>query len=202
MPSKPYGWDPVTIRYRDPVTGRYITRDAVRQVMDELITKSQQRITTASDALRSHQLSLLEWRDIMRTEIKNIHLASEALASGGWAQLDAGAFGRVGARVKTQYQYLENFMRQVLDGTQRTDGTFFNRARQYVASARPAFHESMLEGARAAGYRFERNILHPAEHCTECLDMSALGKVPLGTLIPIGSRICRGNDRCSIRYYP
>jgi hypothetical protein len=202
MPSSAYQWDPATVRYRDPVTGRYITRDAVREILDGLITKSQQRITHFSNEYRQGGIAITEWRDLMRIEIKNTLLAAEALASGGWAQLDAAAFGRVGARVKTQYQYLAAFTQQLLNGTQRTDGTFLNRARQYAAASRPAFHESMLEGARNAGYRLERNVLHPAEHCTECLDMTALGKVPLGTLVPIGSRLCRGNDRCTVRYYP
>jgi hypothetical protein len=36
--------------------------------------------------------------------------------------------------------------------------------------------------------------------CPECLQMDALGWVPPERIVPIGSRMCMGNDRCHIEY--
>lgn len=196
----PYQWDPAIARFRDPATGRYITRDAVRSILDGLITKSQARITVVSNELRAGTIDVSVWESAMRAEIKSTHLASLALARGGWNQLTSTDFGHAGARIKVQYQYLAKFATELLSGEQITDGTFMSRARLYAASARPAFHIEMGDQLQHLGYREERNILHPAEHCGSCVDMTNLGWVPIRTLIPIGERTCLGNDRCSISY--
>lgn len=196
----PYQWDPAIARFRDPVTGRYITRDAVRKVLDELIVKSQARITIVSNALRSGSMDVATWELAMRTEIKSTHLASLALSRGGWSQLGPADFGRAGARIKAQYQYLSRFAADVVSSAQITDGSFMSRARLYAASARPAFHEEQGAQLEALGYSEEINRLHPAEHCGMCVDMTSLGWVPIRTLVPIGERTCLGNDRCSVAY--
>jgi len=198
--SDVYEWDPSTARFRDPASGRYVARSEVTNIVDQIILKSQARITADSDRFRSGLITLEEWQADMRQEIKRVHLATEAMVRGGWNQLGPSDFGRVGARVKEQYAYLSDFTQQLLNGEIRTDGAFMSRARLYAASVRASLHESMTEVVMAAGYTEERNVLHPAEHCTECLDQSAAGYVPLGTLVPIGARQCLGNDKCTMRY--
>lgn len=136
----------------------------------------------------------------MREEIKRTQIASEMLARGGRAQMTAADFGRVGQRVREQYRFLRDFARQLRDGSIRTDGTFLNRAKMYAAAARVAFEESVGDLLANLGYRVEWNVLHPAEHCGVCVSETARGQVPIGSLIPIGQRTCRGNDKCEIRY--
>lgn len=200
MKRNTYQWDPSTARFRDPVSGRYVARTEVTAIVDQIILKSQARITTVSENFRAGRLTLAEWQAEMRQEIKRVHLATEAMVRGGWDQLGPSDYGRVGARVKEQYAYLSDFTQQLMDGSIRTDGSFMARARLYAASVRASLHESMTEVVMAAGYTEERNVLHPAEHCAECLDQSAAGYVPLGTLVPIGARQCLGNDKCTMRY--
>lgn len=195
-----YQWDTVAARFRDPLTGRYVGRDKVRGVLDDLVLRSQARITTASDALRTGNSTVAEWQATMREEIKRTHLQSEALLRGGWKQMTPADYGRVGARVKEQYRYLDNFTKELEQGKQITDGGFMARARMYAASARVGFHDELGKMLLGIGYTEERNVLHPAEHCAECVDMSALGWVPIGTVVPIGSRQCLGNDKCSMKY--
>jgi hypothetical protein len=195
-----FQWDPSTARFRDPATGRYISRTAVRQVLDGIIVKSQARITVASNALRSGAMSIEAWELAMGAEIKSTHLASLALSRGGWARLTPADFGRAGARIKVQYQYLANFTSELIGGVQITDGSFMSRARLYAASGRPAFHVEQQAQLQTLGYTEERNVLHPAEHCGVCVQQSAAGWVPIGSLIPIGQRQCLGNDHCSISY--
>jgi hypothetical protein len=62
-----------------------------------------------------------------------------------------------------------------------------------------------LLGIRATGdgYTMEENILAPAEHCEgegSCVEETAKGKVPIGTLLPIGTRKCLTNCKCRIEY--
>lgn len=200
MARRPAEWNSRAGRYRDPLTGRYISRDAVRLMLDQAIAKSQARLQTVSDEFRRGALSLDEWQLVMREEIKRTHLAAEMLVQGGQAQMTPADFGRVGQRVRTQYDYLRNFAQSLKDGIVRTDGTFLNRAKMYANSARVAFHESLGDQLAGLGYSEERNLLATAEHCGGCLTETARGWVPIGTLIPVGERDCLANDRCQIDY--
>jgi hypothetical protein len=136
----------------------------------------------------------------MRQEIKRTQLGAEMLVQGGRAQMTQADYGRVGQRVREQYDYLRDFANGLSEGAIRTDGTFLNRAKMYASAARPAFHDSLGDQLAGLGYSEERSILHPAEHCPTCLSEAERGYVPIGTLIPIGERDCLGNDKCSMLF--
>lgn len=201
MPKrKQYEWSKKAARYRDPITGRFITRRQVRGWVDKLVQQAQRRLTESADAMRRGDISVGEWQKAMRAEIKQTQLSVEALVRGGWSQMTQRDFGRVGARVREQFKYLDKFTRDLQNNRQATDGRFIQRAKSYAAAARVNFHESQTDQLSELGYSEERNVLHAAEHCADCLDQAALGWVPIGTLTPIGSRQCRVNDRCSVEY--
>jgi hypothetical protein len=200
MARRPFEFVSSSGRYRDPLTGRFISRDTVRLLLDQAIAKSQLRLQTVSDEFRRGALSLDEWQLAMREEIKRTQIAAEMLVQGGRAQMTAADYGRVGQRVRVQYDYLRDFAQALSDGAIRTDGTFLNRAKMYASAARPAFHESLADQLSGLGYTHERNVLHPAEHCSGCLAQTERGEVPIFSLVPIGERDCGGNDKCSIAY--
>jgi hypothetical protein len=200
MPRRALEWNSRAGRYRDPLTGRFISRDTVRSILDQAIAKSQQRIQATSDALRGGTLSLDDWHVVMREEIKRTQIAAEMLVQGGRAQMTAADYGRVGQRVRIQYDYLRDFAHGLADGAIRTDGSFLNRAKMYANAARVAFHESLADQLAGLGYTHERNVLHPAEHCAGCLAETERGEVPIFSLVPIGDRPCGGSDKCSIAY--
>lgn len=201
MPRRsPYLYQPRAARYRNPATGRYISRGQVRQWVDQNIAASQRRIQQLSEALREGTINLAEWQAGMREEIKRVHLGSEMLIRGGKTQMTPADFGRVGQRVRAQYGYLNDFTEQLRRGEIRTDGSFFSRAKMYAASSRTAYHKSERDQLSALGYTKERSLLHPAEHCDLCVSEAERGWVPIGELIPIGERTCLGNDKCSIAY--
>jgi hypothetical protein len=198
--AKFYQWAPQAARYRDPDTGRFVSRDAIRYGLDDLIVRSQQRITAASDDLRNGRIDLADWQLIMREEIKTTQLGAESLLRGGWDQMSQADYGRVGQRVREQYEYLADFTAKLRSGDMRTDGNFMNYARMYAAAARVGYHEGQTEQVLSVGYTEELNVLHPAEHCADCVEAKDRGWVPIGTNPPIGTRKCLGNDKCTMRY--
>lgn len=200
MPAKIWDWAPLARRYRDPETGRFVARDTIRRGLDDLIVDSQKIITEASEALRSGAIELADWQQIMREEIKRTQLGAQALLRGGWKQMKPEDFTTIEARIQVQFDYLHAFTVKLRDGLMRTDGNFMNYARLYLAAARVGYHEDESELVREVGYHEELNVLHPAEHCIECVACRDAGWVPIGTNPPIGSRKCLGNDRCTMRY--
>lgn len=200
MPRKIWDWAPKARRYRDPESGRFASRDDIRRGLDDLILDSQKIVTEASDALRSGRIELAEWQQIMREEIKRTQLGAQALLRGGWKQLTDEDMTAITARVKEQFDYLHAFTAQLRDGTVRTDGLFMSRARLYPAAARVGYHQDEAVLIQRVGYTQEHNVLHPAEHCIECVECWSRGWVTIGGNPPIGSRKCLGNDRCTMRY--
>jgi len=199
-PRRGLTWVTRAAQFRDPDTGRWITRVQVRSWIDKFIAASQAKLLEASSAYRAGNLSLDEWQATMREEIKDAHLTAEALARGGWNQLTPADFGRVGQRVRAQYRFLAGFTEDLRRGAVRLDGAFLNRAKSYAGSALAGFYGSMGDVAASAGLTRERSMLSVAEHCQGCIDEAAKGWVPIGTLTPIGQRPCLGNDKCHMAY--
>lgn len=197
--SSPYRWSPKTGRYVY-TNGRFVRKADVRAAIDVALEKESARALLLSQKLRNGMISLNAWRAEMREMIKNVHIYDAAIARGGFAQLGAADYGRIGQIVRGEYGWLEGFAREIASGKQGLDGRFTERAKQYAQAGRKTYHQTERAVMREAGYRFEFNQLHPADHCAGCLGETARGRVPIGSLIPIGDRICRRKCRCSLGY--
>jgi hypothetical protein len=147
-------------------------------------------------------VELSEFHLAMRTEIKSSLINNVAAAKGGYAQLSQSDYGRIGNEVKRQYRFLDNFVTELYSGGGVKPGSqgFLARVQLYFNTSRTFYYKFDREAQEEAGMSEERNLLHPAEHCDECLAMTDMGWVPLGTLVPIGERECVGNDRCTMEY--
>ena len=186
-------WDAVSGRYRE--NGRFISRTQVRQTFEQSLGNLSKLTDTLADDLRAGRISILEWRAEMRDIIKQTQMAAAELAKGGRAQMTQADYGRVGQRVREQYQFLDNWVRQLSEGANPSAG----RAVQYLRSARSAFLASEAQEMATRGYLVE-NIQSPAEHCWQCNMETEKGVVPVGQMSLPGSRVCRHNCRCHLRY--
>jgi hypothetical protein len=109
-------------------------------------------------------------------------------------------WGWVGQRLRTQYQYLDGFAQDVASGKQMMDGTLAVRASLYALAATGTNREMERRQARLRGEQQERNQLGAADHCPGCLDQTARGWQPIGSLVPVGSRSCLARCHCSMTY--
>lgn len=197
--SSPFKWSPKAGQYVRP-NGKFVARSDVRRAIDTALEAEKRKALLLSQELRNGTISLTRWRAEMREMIKSVHLYDAALAKGGFAQMSPADYGRVGQIVRGEYGWLERFARDLASGKQRLDGTFAQRALQYAEAGRDTYHQTERAVMKAAGFTREWNILHPADHCAGCLGETALGKVPIGSLIPIGRRDCRRRCRCSLGF--
>lgn len=198
-PRRRYRWDPATAQYRAP-NGRFVSRGAVRGALDRAITSEAKHMLDMLQQLRLGQLSLDGWYAGMRQSIKLVHLWAAAAASGGWAQLDASDYGRVGQIIRFHYDRLARFAEQLANRLP-IDGRAVIRVGMYAKAARKTYHDIELVLTQEAGFTEERNILDPAaESCAECLDLASLGWVPIGTMPRPGNRLCLTNCACTLEY--
>lgn len=187
------------VRYRDPVTGRFIARAAVRRALEDSLANLTRLTDTLAGDLRFGRISLVQWREQMRLIVKQTQMAAAELARGGRAQMTQSDYGRVGQLVRRQYGFLETWVDQIKAGLP-FDGRMEERAKQYLRGARSAYIAHEVQALRQRGFDEIRTVLHPAEHCPECLAEAARGFVRIGDHVPIGQRICRNNDRCTAEF--
>jgi hypothetical protein len=157
-------------------------------------------ITELTEHLRTRSITLGQWERQIRVEIKQIHVYSATIAKGGAMQLSQSDFGRIGRGLRGTYAFLRDFADDIASGKQAIDGRLAARAKLYGQSGRSVFHLVERAEMERRGWDTEENVLAASEHCGGCLAETAKGRVPIGTLTPIGQRTCLSNDRCSVRY--
>lgn len=195
-----YVWNDKLRRYQDVDTGRIVSNQQVRAALDAVILSAKQETRDLSKQLLDGKLTLVEWQEQMAFNLKMQALASAALAKGGWAQMTASDFGRVGAELKKQYAYLQRFALDIQNGKISFDGRILTRADLYTERARGTFEDVRREMARQAGFDRERRVLGIADHCPDCLDAAARGWQEIGTLPAIGDSVCRQHCHCRFEF--
>ncbi len=198
MPNWPaYTWNAGARQYVD-ARGRFVPRAAVRTALDGVIDASAAAMRQASLDLQAGTTNTVGWQIAMERNLKTIHVASGALAKGGWAQADSETWAVVGRRVRAQYEYLRNFAYQVANGLP-LDGQFLARSEMYAISGTGTYEAILRRDDLAAGYTEERRVTAGAEVCPECLSYASMGWQPAGELPDIGEA-SRCLTRCRCRY--
>lgn len=196
----PFTFDPQSARYRNSVSGKFVPAAEVRGAVDVVIEQTSQRLQQITGGLQSGVLTIEDWRGLMAQELKSLHLTTASAAMGGWNMMSPADFGWVGQRLRQQYQWLGQFADDVVSGKQAMDGTLAVRASLYAEAARSTNREMERRQARLRGEQQERNQLGAADHCPGCLDQTARGWQPIGSLMPVGSRSCLARCRCAMTY--
>jgi hypothetical protein len=192
-------FDDASGRFRDSA-GRFVSEQAVRRVVDQVADAASERMAQAAGRLLGGSLSLAEFQAEMMRTAKLAHVATATIAHGGKARMGFSEYGAVGREIRSQYEFLRTFTDQVASGEQPLNGGLTARARQYGQASRVTFEREYGRDQQRRGYQSCRNVLHAGESCSGCKAQTARGWVAIGSLIPVGSRTCRGNCRCEIRY--
>lgn len=180
--------------------GRFVKVERIRGALDAFITGTVEQIEVISTQLLSGEISLAQWQTEMMLHVKNANLAGASLERGGWYNMSQADFGKMGQKIRGEYEYLRTFANQIEAGTQPLDGRLVQRARLYGEQSRVSYYEFASDSAKKDGFAEEKSILTPSESCGECIQEASRGWVPLGDLIPIGERECLSNCNCYMQY--
>jgi hypothetical protein len=190
-------WALETGRYRDTATGRFVSEQAVRAAMDDLVAAGVQRLQGLTEQMASGQLAMPAYQREFRAALRDMHIATGTLAKGGRAQMNQADYGWLGQRLRTQYQFAEALFQQIGDGRQPLTGVLRTRVGLYAAASRQTYGEMQRRDRRQAGATEERRRLTSGESCAGCQAAADRGWQPLGTLAPLGSQECRANCKCT-----
>lgn len=202
-PLPGFGYLKSTHNYYNLSTGRFVSKAAIRDSLEQMMDLSALRMNALSEKLASGAISLADWQTGMMTQIKSAHVAASALANGGWAQMGAEQWGATGQMIRTQYDYLRNFAREIADGKQSLDGRFMVRTDMYGDAANTTYSAMRTRGFIADGFEEERRVLEARDgnNCDDCIDYAAEGWQPIGTLPEPGDDSqCLKRCRCEKQY--
>lgn len=165
----------------------------------DAIEKQRQATIRLTEQLRQRRISQEEWYGEMKDMIEQTHRWAFVLMAGPSFLLIPHLRAMYEAMTSREIAFLQNFLAEVRSGKQRLDGTLPRRAALYAVAALGALYDALrYVGSSMHGYTHEQNILGIAEHCDGCLEQTARGVVPIGTLVPIGDRDCLSNCKCRI----
>lgn len=193
-------WDDAIGRFRG-TGGQLVSTAKVREVVDDIAEQASERMAVLASRLSRGEISLATFQSDMMREIKLSQSAAAVIAHGGADQMTSRRWGYIGSQVKKQYKFAQGFAEDIASGKQAfTERGLVARARQYGQASRTTFNQVLVRDQVARGYSYARNILHAGESCSECKGQSSKGWMPIEDLVPIGSRTCRAQCRCTVEF--
>jgi len=113
--------------------------------------------------LLNGQITVQRWVLDFRTRLKDVYRNEYLLGRGGRQNMTASDWGKLGAMLKKQYQYLNGFARDIQAG-KVSEGQMARRAQMYFDSSRQAF-----ERGKSSATGMPDLPAYPGDGQTQCL---------------------------------
>ena len=196
-----WSYDQRSGRYRDE-KGRFLSKASVGKLVDGRIDKLESQLKRFTRMLGDGSITLDQWQGSVREAIKAVHIQAATIGHGGKASMGSAEYGRIGQKLRAEYNYLQGFTRDLLDGRMSTPMAIA-RIGLYAQSVRGSYWEGTEMREQKRGFSLMRRVLDSqAQHCQDCIDYAARGIVTIGSLPMPGQRCaCRARCKCSIVYY-
>jgi hypothetical protein len=194
-----YTYDRNLQRYRRD-DGKFVSAADIADLTKYMIEKARERTTTIANDLIEGKIELAEWTRQTAIELKEIHSQQYLLGRGGLKNMTQRDYGILGARLKKEYNYLNNFAIDIRDG-KMSIAQFQARLNLYLSATDASYHAARRESHKQAGFQFERRRLASSNNCNPCVSYASMGWVAIGTLPSIATACdCRANCKCFFEY--
>jgi len=188
-------------RYRDE-KGRFLSKASVEKLVDTRIEKLETTLKRITRMLSEGSITLDQWQSSVRELIKAAHIQAAIVGYGGRQNMGSAEFGRIGQKLRQEYQYLQGFARDMLE--QRLSAPMaLARIGLYARSVRSSYWEGTGIRQQEQGYSLMKRVLDPqSQHCQDCIGYASLGIVPMGAVPMPGIRCaCMASCRCSVLFF-
>lgn len=141
--------------------GTFVSVDTLNDGREKFIDHQKQRAQKLVGDLVEERTNMTQWVLNMREELKQVHLAQYMLAKGGKNNMTQADYGRVGAVLREQYQYLNNFASDIVT-RDLSEAQIRARMNLYFNNSNASF-----ERGRAASHGLQLPA-YPADGATQC----------------------------------
>lgn len=196
-------------RFFSRSSGRELDPQAIRRAVDKVATEVSLQMRKTTQQLLAGSIIFIVWyrrvRNMMRTLYRTIWL----LSIGGLLfddDLERNAFYLF---IISQFNYFENLAFRIYVNDIPMNGQVLNYVGNYGLFGRSLWENLKLRTAKEFGKTQGRRVLGYNEyHCRKrlrpdsdrpgCVELAALGWIPIQQVIPIGDAICYNNCHCHI----
>lgn len=205
MPARKLGatsafiWNAKASRYIRRSTGQFVARATIRNALERALRRGKAEMRALSLQLQRGQITLAAWQLGMADNLRATHTYAAAIARGGLAQLTPADERRIARLVRDRLLFLNRFAAELEQG-RALDGRFLQRAGMYIDASRTAFQQAQRIEMQEQGMTEERRVRNAAESCSGCIEVEALGYVPIGDLPDIGEQECLTSCQCDDEY--
>ena len=176
--------------------GQFVPDITVINEMRRHVAATFDILDNLTSQLYRGQITLGQWQIAVASELKDAHLAQSMFAVGGKQNMSAVEFGRVGGTLADEYRHLSQFADDIAAG-RVSAAQAQARIQQYGKAAQQSFwREYSLTRPGLINW-----VLHPADHCPDCVDLAAGSPYTAATLPThpgAGETVCRGNCNCTL----
>lgn len=195
----PYDYNRQKRRFVD-ASGRTIPLREVRAQIDKLTAFVQQEARALAAQFEAGRITLAEFELGMRELLKSGHIIAASVGRGGRKRLTQADWGRVGAKVKWQYEFLAKFTRKIGQGKISKILTA-NRAQKYASALRITFYQTFgIEREGDPDTPRVRRILNAQESCEECVAYADMGFIPVDEMPELGELECGDFCKCDLEF--
>lgn len=177
-------------------TGQPVSSSALLAQVRQQQGLARAALRSLTSGLYSGGINLTQWQLAAAHELKQAHLAQSLFAVGGKHNLSEAAMERLSKTLSSQYQHLSRFAEELASG-QISEAQALARIQQYGTASQQSYWTEYAQTIE----KLINWILHPAEHCGDCLGLAAGGPYTVATLPTYpgaGDTECRGNCQCSL----
>lgn len=136
-----WSYDDRINRYRDGTTGRLLKKDTVVGYRDAIVDKAATRTAELANAVANGTITPSDFAAELRKITKEVYATQYSLGRGGVNALDRSDIGKLGSALRSQYEYIDRFQRDI-EAEKITDATSIaNRAELYVESGVSAYEQ-------------------------------------------------------------
>lgn len=195
-----YQWEPQSRRYRDRLSGKFLSKQAIAQLTQLRIAQVTQDLHQLGNLLLEGKINLRSWQEQFAQALKILHAQQYLLGVGGQSQIQKQDYLVLARELKNQYKYLRNFAVDLTRGVM-TPAQFKVRAAMYAKAAKVSYFKGEKQAAKRSGLDGAYRILGDAEHCVECVEYHSRGMVPIEEVVtPMTFCTCKTSCHCSIGY--
>lgn len=144
--------------------GQYISGNTLRNARDTWIDSYKPVSRELARQLKNGEIDATAWVLKMREEIKDATRAQYILARGGLGNMVAKDWGILGNHLRGQYEYLNDFARQIIANPDWSEARIAARSQGYFEASSAMFERGNQEGKGAP-----KMPQYPGDGKTRCL---------------------------------
>ncbi len=185
-------------RYRNLASGQFVAEKSLQSVVESYADSYvRPALESTTEKFLRGEISLTSWQEQIARELKDAYVTVSAIGRGGRGSMGFSDWGRVGGHLRFEYRHLNTFAQEIKNGM-LSAGQIRFRVGLYADGVKVVYWEGRRAAMVDAGYTQSRRVLHPAEHCEDCVGYASQGWVPIGTQPPpgLGSR-CLHECKCT-----